>query len=66
MEISKPLCVYIDEKKLKQVETFTYLGGVITDKSTCTDVIKREIGLAMGGMQKLTIVWKSKEITIET
>ena len=60
------MSVYIDEEKLKQVETFTYLGGVITDKSTCTDNIKRRIGLAMGGMQKLTTIWKSKEITIET
>ena len=63
---SKPMSVYIDEEKLKQVETFTYLRGVITDKSTFTDDIKRRIGIAMGGMQKLNTIWKSKEITIET
>ena len=61
------MSVYIDEVLLKQVvETFTYLGGVISENSTCTDDIKRRIGLAMGGMQKLTSIWKSKEITTET
>ena len=63
---SKPMSVYIDEVQLKQVETFTYLGGVISENSTCTDDIRRRIGLAMGGMQKLTSIWKSKEITTET
>ena len=63
---SKPMSVYIDEVQLKQVETFTYLGGVISENSTCTDDIKRRICLAMGGMQKLTSIWKSKEITTET
>ena len=58
---SKPMSVYIDEVQLKQVETFTYLGGVISENSTCTDDIKRRIGLAMGGMQKLTSIWKSKK-----
>ena len=62
---SKPMSVYIDDETLKQVETLTYIGGVITYKSTCTDGIKR-IGLAMRGMQKLITIWKSKEITIET
>ena len=57
---SKPMSVYIDEVKLKQVETFTYLGGIISENSTCTDDIKRRIGLAMGGMQKLTSIWKSR------
>ena len=33
---SKPMSVYIDEVQLKQVETFTYLGGVISENSTCT------------------------------
>ena len=31
---SDPMSIYIDEEKLKQFETFTYLGVVITDKST--------------------------------
>ena len=62
----RSVSVYIDEEKLKQVETFIYLGGVITDKLTCTDDIKRRIGLAMAGMKKLTAISKSKEITMET
>ena len=63
---SQPLSVYIEEEKLKQVQTFTYLGGVISENSTSSDDIKRRIGLAMGGMQKLSTIWKSKEITPET
>ena len=47
-------------------KTFTYQGEVISEKSTRTDNVKRRIGLAMGGMQKVTSIWKSKEITTET
>ena len=60
------MSVFIDEEKMKQVETFTYLGGVSTENSPCTDDIKRNIGIAIRGMQKLTSIWKSKEITTET
>ena len=34
-----------------------HFKGVIADKSTCTDDITRRIGLAMGGIQKLTKIW---------
>ncbi|XP_072050141.1 uncharacterized protein [Amphiura filiformis] len=55
-----------ESDQLKQVQTFTYLGGVITENSTSTEDIKRRIGLAMGSMRKLTTIWKSKEISINT
>ena len=29
---SKPMSIYINKEKLKHVEAFTYLGGVITDE----------------------------------
>ena len=45
-----PISVYIDVE---------FLGGVISEKSTCTNDIKRKMGLALGKMQKLTAIWKS-------
>ena len=65
-KVSHPMTIFIGSDQLKQVQTFTYLGGVITENSTSTEDIKRRIGLAMGSMQKLSTIWKSKEISTDT
>ena len=63
---NQPISIHIQGEPLTQVLTFTYLGGVIDKDSTSTNDIKRRIGLAMGGMQKLSSIWKSKEISTLT
>ncbi|XP_072016827.1 uncharacterized protein [Amphiura filiformis] len=46
--------ISIGNSTLEQVESFIYLGGVITEKaSNEKDIKRRIIGLAMGIMQKL-------------
>ena len=54
--------IKIDDKVLEQVDSFMYLGGVITNMTSSEGDIKRRIGLAMGIMQKLNSIWKSSEI----
>ena len=60
------LDILIDGKPLKQVEDFIYLGGVISETPSNENDIKRRIGLAMGSMQKLNPIWKSKDIKNST
>ena len=58
--------IKIDDKVHEQVDSFIYLGGVITNMASSEGDIKRRIGLAMGIMQKLNSIWKSSEITTLT
>ena len=58
--------IKIDGKTLEQVENFIYLGGVISEVPSSESDIKRRVGLAMGSMQKLNPIWKSKDIRNST
>ena len=58
--------IKIDDKVLEQVDSFIYLGGVITNMASSEGDIKGRIGLAMSIMQKLNSIWKSSEITTLT
>ena len=51
---------------LKQFEEFIYLGGKISQKESCTDDGKYRIGKALGAMQNLNDIWKSKDISTST
>ena len=51
---------------MEQVEKFIYLGGVISETPGSENDIKRRVGLAMGAMQKLNTIWKSKDIRNST
>ena len=58
--------VRINNTPLKQVEDFIYLGGKISQKGSCTDDVKYRIGKALGAMQNLNDIWKSKDIFTST
>ena len=62
----KPVSISIQGKILNQVQSFIYLLGVINEDATSSYDIKRRIGLAMGGMQKLSVIWRAKEISLST
>ena len=51
---SMKINIKIDGKELEQVDSFVYLGGVITEKSSSEGDIRRRIGLALGIMQNWT------------
>ena len=55
MVISKgvsPRCeLFLDGVKIKQVESFTYLGSVINEKAKCDEEIKRRIGMAKNALK---------------
>ena len=57
--------IRINDTPLKQVEDFIYLGGKNSQKGSCTDV-KYRIGKALGAMQNLNDILKSKDISTST
>ena len=60
------MSIKIDDTELKQVEDFTYLGGVISSDGRCEHDIGRRIGLATGAASALNTIWASKEIRNDT
>ena len=58
--------IKIDGKSLAQTGKFIYLGGVISENPTSENDIKRQVGPAMGSMQKLKPIWKSEDIKHST
>ena len=59
-------CITINETKLKQVKEFIYLGGTISEGGSITKDIQHGIGKALGAVQALHKIWRSKEITNST
>ena len=55
--------ISIENRTLKQVEEFVYLGGTISEDASTDQDTKRRIGLACGVMQNLNAIWKAKAIT---
>ena len=55
--------IRINNTPLKQVEDFIYLRGNISQKGSCTDDVKYRIGKALGAMQNLNDIWKSRGIS---
>ena len=51
-----PLSITVNDKKLKQVKEYKYLGSFVLDDMRCLDDVKRRIGLGK------TAFWKCKEL----
>ena len=49
-----PLSITVNDKKLKQVNEYKYLGSLMLDDMRCLDNVKRRIGLGK------TTFWKCK------
>jgi len=58
--------IKIEDKDLKQVEDFVYLGGNISEDASTDNDVKRRTGLACGVMQSLGPIWKTNAISMET
>ena len=63
---SMKINIKINGKELEQVDSFVYLGWVITEKSSSEGDIRRRIGLATGIMQTFSAIWNSSEISTQT
>jgi hypothetical protein len=63
MRISRqpsPMKIMIDQKQLKNVEYFNYLGTMITNDARCTREIKSRIAMAKAAFNKKKTLFTSK------
>lgn len=58
--------IKINNEELQQVNSFTYLGSIITDDSTCTPDIKHRLALGHSILAKLRPLWQGHTLTLET
>ena len=60
------LDIRADGEMLEQVDSFAYLGAIITANGDCGADIKARIGLAKNVLSRLTVIWNNNSITKST
>jgi hypothetical protein len=63
MRISRqlsPVKIMIDQTQLENVESFKYLGSILTNKGRCTCEIKCRIGMAIAAFNKTRTPFTSR------
>jgi len=60
MTTSSECNIFINNEKVEQVNTFKYLGALITDDAECTKDIRARLGIGLGTTKSL------KKIIIDT
>ena len=59
------LDVRIGDQKLETVQSFKYLGSVVTDEGSKQEIMSR-IALTIGALTKLKTIWKGKNIALSS
>ena len=49
-------------EELEQVETFKYLGAIITENGDCSKEIRARLGAARGAVRSLDSLWKDRSL----
>jgi hypothetical protein len=58
--------VTLGNKKIDQVNSFTYLGRIISKDGGSSEDVKSRIAKAQGVFSQLEKVWKNKKISLQT
>ena len=58
--------VKINENEIEDVNTFTYLGGVVTSTGGCDEDITNRLGKAKAQFRRLRKIWSSSKFSIQT
>ncbi|XP_038071377.1 uncharacterized protein LOC119740219 [Patiria miniata] len=58
--------IQVDGKELEQVDSFIYLGQMITEDGRCQDEIKRRIAIGKSVFNKRKHIFTSRNITAKT
>jgi hypothetical protein len=56
----------VGNHEIEVVDSFTYLGSVITSGGSCEAEIKRRLALGRAAMAGLSNIWKAKNVTVQT
>ena len=59
------LDIRIGDQKLETVQSFKYLGSVVTDEGSKQEILSR-IAQAIGALTKLKTIWKDKNIALSS
>ena len=57
--------IKISGEKLETVQSFKYLGAIVTDEGSRPEILSR-IAQATGALANLKVIWKDKNITLST
>ena len=57
--------IYVNGEKLEQVESYSYLGHLITEDGRCEKEIKRRIGIAKNSFNNMKQIFLSKQISVD-
>ena len=58
--------VKLNEKDLEDVDTFTYLGGIVTTKGGCDNDMDNRLKKAKGQFSRLRKIWSSSVLSLKT
>ncbi|XP_063447098.1 uncharacterized protein LOC134726617 [Mytilus trossulus] len=58
--------VKLNEKDLEDVDTFTYLGGIVTTKGGCDNDMDNRFKKAKGQFSRLRKIWRSSVLSFKT
>ena len=62
---SQPCALKIGDNTIKQVWMFNYLGSLLRENGKCDVEIKKTIGMAMDGFQKLQKIVKNSKLSLD-
>jgi len=51
--------------KFQQVDTFKYLGALITDDAECTRDIRATLGNGTGNLKSVQRLWQSHDVSVD-
>jgi len=60
--LKEQIAIIRQGKELEQVETFKYLGAIITEYGDCSKEIQTRLGAARGAVRSLDSLWKDRSL----
>ncbi|XP_029657600.1 uncharacterized protein LOC115231804 [Octopus sinensis] len=64
--LSGKISVIVDDEKIECVESYIFLGSLITRDGGCDSEINRRMAMCKSMMIKLNWIWSSKDVSLKT
>ena len=61
-----PAAFVLDQERIEAVDSFVYLGSIVSSSGYCSREVKRRIGLAGSVFKQLERVWRQSRLTLRT
>ena len=63
--LKEQIAIICQGKELEQVETFKYLGAIITENGDCSKEIQARLGAARGAVRSPDSLWKDRSLHVK-